>query len=1079
MAESSEGSGALGGDDGELPQDPPEGMGLETPPLMRKYVVCVGASAGGLEALSGLFSSLPTDLGAAYVVVQHLSPTYRSMLVQLIGRETAMEVKEVEQHESPRPDTVYITPPNRNLLYRDGRFELVEPGPNVRPKPSVNSFFYSIAAERGEDVIGVILSGTGSDGAGGVRAIKAGGGLVFAQDPGSAKYAGMPQSAIETDCVDWVLPPDAIAREISLIVRTQGLVVPPEKLRDAPGTIQSLLNRVQRYTRIDFSGYKENTVWRRILRRMATNRVESLQDYIDLTERNPEELGQLSKEILISVTSFFRDRDAFDGLATALCERLALKRPGDEIRVWVPGCATGEEAYAIAILISEYLGAAISEFTVQIFATDIDMSAMAIARRGVYSAASLGEVDAAIVQKYFITAGDAYEVVKPLRELVVFARQDLVQDPPFVRLDLVSCRNVLIYFQNPLQERVLGTFHYALAPAGLMFLGKSESVFQHEDLFDTVNRDAKIFRRSGVAARAPLGPMRQPLRSRTPERERRNPAEVLLEALAEAYAPPSLLVNQSFEILHVFGEVNRVIGIPSGRPDFNLLGLIRREFRTELQTLLHQVRQKGAPISGRPRLLDLPGGSPQQLRMQLRPVSVETDGDAAIVSFENVVEVPSASDGLPGELNMASRDLEEELIATREHLQTVVEELETSNEETQALNEELQSSNEELQAANEELQAANEELQSTNEELTTVNEELQIKSAELADANADLENVQNSFGFSLLVVSEQMRLLRFNEVAARYFGLNDSAAGEHVRIILAQQKLDAHTDLIEQVVTDRRPVERQVSDALRHYLMRVSPRAVARSTERGGAVITLIDETHLLETQRQLRNSEKRMTSIMENAFALISVKDTLGRYEYVNCRFQEYFGTTANELIGRTDFQLLPDGQASQIRERDLAVLASGQSVESEETLMLAGGEHTFIVLRFVLLSDDGVVAGLCTKSTDITERKRREACLIQRESFLRDALASLPMALLLEFDAGGDLVRLVGELGRGQLSGMAPGSAAADVFRMLDWPAVEQALADGSEHTLAGIVLEGRSVTARCCRTHGQSAFVLVVPA
>jgi two-component system CheB/CheR fusion protein len=1058
-------------------------MGLETPPLMRKYVVCVGASAGGLEALSGLFSSLPTDLGAAYVVVQHLSPTYRSMLVQLIGRETAMEVKEVEQHESPRPDTVYITPPNRNLLYRDGRFELIEPIPNVLPKPSVNSFFYSIAAERGEDVIGVILSGTGSDGAGGVRAIKAGGGLVFAQDPASAKYAGMPQSAIETDCVDWVLTPGR-DRPGDLPDRADpgAWWFRPRKQRDAPGTIQSLLNRVQRYTRIDFSGYKENTVWRRILRRMATNRVESLQDYIDLTERNPEELGQLSKEILISVTSFFRDRDAFDALAAAMCERLAVKRPGDEIRVWVPGCATGEEAYAIAILISEYLGAALSEFTVQIFATDIDMSAMAIARRGVYSAASLGEVDAAIVQKYFITAGDAYEVVKPLRELVVFARQDLVQDPPFVRLDLVSCRNVLIYFQNPLQESVFS------APSTMRWPGRPAVPGQVRERLSSTricstpcNRDGKIFRRSGLAARAPLGPMRQPLRSRTPERERRNPADVLLQALAEAYAPPSLLVNQSFEILHVFGEVNRVMGIPSGRPDFNLLGLIRKRIRTELQTLLHQVRQKGGPISGRPASARCARVAPQQLRMQLWPVSVETDGDAAIVSFENVVEVSLRQSDRPSLASsiMASRDLEEELIATREHLQTVVEELETSNEETQALNEELQASNEELQAANEELQAANEELQSTNEELTTVNEELQIKSAELADANADLENVQNSFGFSLLVVSEQMRLLRFNEVAARYFGLNDSAAGEHVRIILAQQKLDAHTDLIEQVVTDRRPVERQVSDALRHYLMRVSPRAVARSTERGGAVITLIDETHLLETQRQLRNSEKRMTSIMENAFALISVKDTLGRYEYVNCRFQEYFGTTANELIGRTDFQLLPDGQASQIRERDLAVLASGQSVESEETLMLAGGEHTFIVLRFVLLSDDGVVAGLCTKSTDITERKRREACLIQRESFLRDALASLPMALLLEFDAGGDLVRLVGELGRGQLSGMAPGSAAADIFRMLDWPAVEQALADGSEHTLAGIVLEGRSVTARCCRTHGQSAFVLVVPA
>jgi len=362
------------------------------------------------------------------------------MMVQLLARTTELEVREVEDGTIPLPNRIYITPPNRNLILENERFQLVEPGIEVLPKPSVNTFLHSLAESRGEDAIAVILSGTGSDGASGARAIKAGGGLVFAQDPLSAKYSGMPQATIDTGCADWVLSPPEIANEISLIVRNRGSILHSEPPSASPTTLKALLYKVQRHTQVDFSGYKEATVWRRILRRMAANRVHDMDEYLILAERNPEEYNQLCKEILISVTAFFRDPLAFDALKGALGELLESKSPRDEIRIWVPGCATGEEAYTIAIVLFELLGDKRNERKIQIFATDLDLAAMANARRGLYAESSLSAMSTELISRYFHPQGDSYEVIKPLREAVVFARQNVLQDPPFLRLDLISCR---------------------------------------------------------------------------------------------------------------------------------------------------------------------------------------------------------------------------------------------------------------------------------------------------------------------------------------------------------------------------------------------------------------------------------------------------------------------------------------------------------------------------------------------------------------------------------------------------------------------------------------------------------------
>jgi two-component system CheB/CheR fusion protein len=466
----------------------------------RPFIVGIGASAGGLEALSLLLPSLPKNLGLSYVVVQHLSPTYRSMMSQLLGRETTMPVRDIEDSMSPEPNTVYITPPNRNLTLLDGHFRLVEPAKESLPKPSVNRFFASLAEEIGESTIGIILSGTGSDGAAGIHAIKAAGGFTFSQDPETAKYSGMPQSAIDTGSVDWILPPENMGAEISLIVLNRGLIPVATQAASAPATLKTLLGKVRSRTKVDFSQYKEPTLWRRIERRMAANHVSTLHDYLQVVDQTPVELDKLCKDILISVTAFFRDTDAFARLDKVVADILASKQPGDDIRVWVAGCATGEEAYSLAILFSERLGAAFDQYRLQIFATDIDLDAMA-RTRGVFAASSLAHMDRGRIRANFTPHGDRYEINKNLRDVVIFARQDLVQDPPFLRLDLVSCRNVLIYFQSELQARLLSVFHYALNPGAYLFLGKSEGIFQQEALFGVVDKDGRLYRRHGVSAR--------------------------------------------------------------------------------------------------------------------------------------------------------------------------------------------------------------------------------------------------------------------------------------------------------------------------------------------------------------------------------------------------------------------------------------------------------------------------------------------------------------------------------------------------------------------------------------------------
>lgn len=945
---------------------------------VRPYLVGIGASAGGLEALSALIAALPTDLGISYVVLQHLSPTHRSMMAQLLGRETAMAVKEVENGVEPEPDTIYVAPASSNVKLKDGCFVLIEGPREATPRPSVSMFLTSLAEEKIEDAIGVILSGTGSDGASGLRDIKAAGGYTFAQDPQTAKYAGMPQSAIDTGCVDWVLSPEEIANEIAIIARSHGTVTVANKMPVGATTLKKLLIKVKQHTRIDFSGYKEGTLWRRIERRMAANHVNDLDDYLTLVESNPEELGHLGKDILISVTAFFRDPVSFSALRVMLQNILENKRPGDEIRIWVAACATGEEAYTMAILLAELLGSSVNQYRIQIFATDIDLNALAIARKGSYAESALADLEPGLAIRYFQKVGNRLEVSRALRDMVVVARQDLIQDPPFLRLDLVSCRNMLIYLQNELQAKVLSTFHYSLNPNGLLFLGKSEGIFQQEALFEPLDKSARIYRRCAGESRLSVSAFRLPdmATERTVPKVVADSELRLLEEAVRRYVPVSVLVNGSFDILHMHGDVSPYLSVVPGKPNFNLQNLLHRELRADLQLLQHQAEHKHVSATGRPHIVKI-GDEKKSVRMVVHPMERGVVNPFFLVSFEVVPPAAPAAGLEAAQVTTEGRnvrELEEELISTRERLQTVIEELETSNEEMQALNEEVVAANEELQSSNEELEAANEELQSTNEELTTVNEELQVRSGELGDLFNDLENIQNSVGFPIMVCNSHLELTRFNSPAAALFSLSSVSIRQPLPSLRMPVGMSDFSAMVHDAVHNNRVGDALIFSNERHYLLHISPYETKMRGTRG-AIIVLLDHTERLVAERDMRKSREMMLAIMNNSTSIIALKDLAGRYEFVNRQFESFFGLESEQVLGKTDTQVLPRKIADDFRAKELDVVRLHTSMEFEDHLTLASGSQRYLhSIRFPLLTEDGVVYSICTQSVDVTEHKRAE---------------------------------------------------------------------------------------------------------
>ncbi len=922
----------------------------------------IGASAGGLEAITQVIAHLKPGLPCAYVVLQHLSPTYRSMMVDILGRETSLHVKEMEQGDRPEAGVIYVVPANSNALIREGRFSLVAAAPEVVPKPSINQFLISLAAEEGDAAIGVVLSGTGSDGVAGLRAIQAAGGFTLAQRPDTAKYDGMPRAAIEAGVVDHVLSPEEIAARIQRLLQLPDVGEEPEP---PPDLLQSLLISLRDRLQFDFSGYKVGTLMRRIRRRQFATGSEDLASYLHWVEDHPEELELLARDILISVTAFFRDHEAFVALRRAVGDIVGRKAAGAEIRVWVAGCATGEEAYSIAILFADALGDKLQQYRVQIFATDVDDEALNVARRGVYPAASMSEVAPEQLQRYFRQIGNSFEAGKLLRDMIVFARHNLVSDPPFMRLDLVSCRNVLIYFDAPLQSKVLKIFHFGLSAESFLFLGRSESVAQAEQLFLTVDRRERLFRKQGESVHIVPGASGLPATTlRTPAQRRDRRLEMLLSGLIAHFQLTVAVCDREGNVLHTAGDVEKHLLFPVGTSRLTLGDVVVPELRGEMLTLLRRCQQQNKTQKGRRRRL-----GKEYLQIIVEPVS-DGAGQLLLVIFapargrEAVVD-----EAMPTE----TQQLEDELLTTREHLQALVEEMATANEEMQALNEESQAANEELQATNEELEAANEEMQATNEELVSLNEELNVKTVELSRLSEDYAHLYDALEYPVLVFDRALQLVRFNAPAGRRFDLRSTAQRQHLSRLRLPEALNEMETWLGRALAHGDREQLLVHIEGRDLRVQISP-GHGRAGSISSLVVSFIDVTDIVRTQAALSQSEERMNALMENTTVIFAMRDVAGNYIYANRRFVEFFGLDDKEILGRNDFSLLERDLAVSLWDGTLASLRSRQAVTAEYPVNDVRGQRFLRVVHQTLCDPSGNPVALILEAEDISAAKYAE---------------------------------------------------------------------------------------------------------
>jgi two-component system CheB/CheR fusion protein len=852
-------------------------------------VVGIGASAGGLAAFEAFFSGMPAaaDPGMAFVLVQHLAPDHESILTDLIRRYTRMQVFEVEDGMVVEPNCAYIIPPNRDMAFLNGALHLLEPAAPRGQRLPIDFLFRSLAQDQRERAIGIVLSGTGSDGTLGVRAIKGEGGMVMAQKPDSTEFDGMPRNAIATGLVDYELTPAAMAAQL-MAYAAQAFGHPFRASGPAPKTesaLKKILILLRARTGHDFSQYKPNTIDRRIERRMAVRLIPDLDAYVAYLQQDPAEVDALFRDLLIGVTNFFRDPEAFKALEAKVISKLFADRPaGAEIRVWTPGCSTGEEAYSIAILLKERMEALKQTSKVQLFATDIDSQAIAIARTGLYPASIAADLSPERLSRFFTAEpdGSGYRIHKTIRDMLVFSEQDLIKDPPFSRLDLISCRNLLIYISGDLQKKIIPLFHYALKPGGFLFQGSSETVGDSGDLFAVLDPAAKLYRRkenSHGAARAALGrvlPGATALDSallpsaRKPSFPARLPLRELTEqALLQQVAPAAALVNDRGDILYLHGRTGPYLELAPGEAGINnVLKMARTGLRRDLATALHKAAATQAVVRC-PGLRVKTNGDFTSVDLTIRPVPVGPAQNPKASLFLIILEQtpamaapPDQPSGTPeAESHLAL--LQQELQAKEDFLKASNEELETSNEELKSANEEMQSVNEELQSTNEELETSKEELQSVNEELATVNAELHLKVTDLSRANNDMNNLLAGTGIGTVFVDRQLRILRFTPAATRIINLIPGDMGRPVGHLVSnlvgydqlvpdlQRVLDT---LVPKEVEVRTPEGKCYSMRLQLY------RTLDNVIE--GAVITFVDTTDRMRAEDALRECEDRCRNL-------------------------------------------------------------------------------------------------------------------------------------------------------------------------------------------------------------------------
>lgn len=968
-------------------------------------VVAIGASAGGLEPIEQFFNAMSVDSGVAFVIIQHLSPDFRSMMDQLIARHSTMRIRHAEDGMLVQENVVYLNPPRTELTISKGKLRTREyTDPETLSLP-IDSFFGSLASDQGDKAIGIIMSGTGSDGSRGGLAIHEAGGTIIVQDPESAKFDSMPRAAIDRGAATLIAKPPEMPAWITRLIEGESIVLSAAESGGFDGPEQAILSMLQKRYGADFGYYRQTTVGRRIGRRALLNQIHSLQQYAEYVANTPEELEALYCDLLIGVTAFFRDKEGFELLGHSALPILAsTMSERRQIRIWVPGCASGEEAYTLAILVAEFARTRGLTLNLKVFATDLHFNSLERASAAIYDQDGLAGLPDNIVETYFDRIGERYQVKQNIRQLVVFSAHNLIKDPPFTRMDLVSCRNLLIYLDEVAQKKVIALFHFALRKDGVLFLGPSETTGDLASEFETIDSRWRIYRKirdvrlreatnmlplstGGVddgSARQLHESSRSPAQAPAVGTQQRHSLMASYDAVLKRFAPSSLLIDRSGELVHVFGDAERFLRVAGGIFSRKVADLVHPDLKLVVSAGLERaLAQHSVPIHRNARIT-LPDGSEEVVNVDIQRLDeAGSKVEHWLLTLETKTEsVPDTAKPTDGEdvdkefYVQRIRDLEQDLKGTEENLQTSIEELGTSNEEMQA-------TNEELMASNEELQSTNEELHSVNEELYTVSAEHQRKIEELTQLTEDMDNLLRATNIGTIFLDPLLRIRRFTPSAARTFNLVEHDIGRPFQHITYRFTYSELIDDIEKVRVKGDAHQCEIDVDGRAYLLNIMPYQ-SHLEENTGAVLTVIDIQELKEAQQHLARQRELFEAVVEQQ------RDLICRYKpnfvltYVNESLCRHYGKTREELIDSSALDLFPKAEREMVREQTALLRAGETDTLTLDEISPDGTARWLHYSRFAQPGPDGEVDEIQAVGRDVTLLKQAQSALQEQNAEL-----------------------------------------------------------------------------------------------
>lgn len=957
-------------------------------------IVGMGASAGGLETFNQFFEAMPENPGMAFVLVQHLDPTHKSLMVELIKRHTQMEISEVVDHTKVQPNHIYVIPPNKDMAIFKGVLHLMDPTKARGFRKPIDNFLRSLAEDQMGRAVGIILSGTGTEGTLGLKQVKGQGGLAIVQNPDTAKYDGMPRSAIAAEAHDFILPVKEIPDMLIKYAKNRkfGLEKKSTKIDTTKNLLEKIFIVLRNETGCNFGDYKSSTVIRRIDKRMALNQIDKLENYLKYIQKNREEVLKLFKELLIGVTNFFRDTEAFEALQKVIIpEILNKKQNGETIRIWVAGCSTGEEAYSLAILFDEEIRKGSKNLKVQIFASDLDGDTINLARQGIYPETIASDISTKRLSRYFLKDKTTFRIKKEIRDQIIFAEHNLIKDPPFSKQDLISCRNLLIYLNQEAQKRVFTIFHYALKPDGILFLGSSESLGEFASIFEAIDRKNKIFRHKNVVA-TKVPDISQLFREQSrivsenslpiKLKPRENLAGVTERLLLARYAPACAIINNEGDAVYFSGNTGKYLQPSPGEAKLNIVDMAREGLKTDLRALIVKVRKsKKTEISKGVNVKT--NGNFQIIKLRITPLEpLNTYEGFYMITFEDLdnleiapVEVKPAQAQEVSEIHA----LEQELTATKEYLRSTIEELEVSNEELKSSNEELQSSNEELQSTNEELETSKEELQSVNEEIVTINTELTSKIDELALAYDDMNNLLASTEIGTIFLDADLRIKRFTPPLSKIINLIQTDIGRPITHLSSNLVYDGLENDIKQVLQKLVPITTSVqsSDGT-WYKMQILPYRTSENMIEG-VVITFVDITHEMQLADELKTAKKSYEDLLEMSKTIVYTQDKNLKYTSIGDNVQPNFQFA--KMVGKKDGDFYSEKDTAKLEKIKKEVLKKGKAIRERIDLNIGNATYLYDLMVRPVYSNDSLEGIACTliDITELLEAKKELAKLIK----------------------------------------------------------------------------------------------------